>query len=297
MDVSIIIVNYNTKNLTLQCIDSIYEKTNDVSFEIIVVDNNSTDGSQELLSHDKRIVFVEAGENLGFGKANNLGLRQAQGKYIFFLNSDTLLLNNAVKEFFIFAESQTENIGAIGCLLTDKLGRVIHSFSEFPSINWVFKSVVVAHFFQLFFKKKYQLYDKADSDITLPVFQVDYVTGADLFVRRTVIDKYGAFDPDFFMYYEESEMQYRWSKNGYLSYIIKAPQIIHFEGGSQKKNTDFNVDKFIRSFNSEKSYFKKTKSRYCYLLYRMSALIYIFVFIKNKLSFKNMCIAVNVLFS
>ncbi len=296
MDVSIIIVNYNTKNLTLQCIDSIYEKTNDVSFEIIVVDNNSTDGSQELLSHDKRIVFVEAGENLGFGKANNLGLRQAQGKYIFFLNSDTLLLNNAVKEFFIFAESQTENIGAIGCLLTDKLGRVIHSFSEFPSINWVFKSVVVAHFFQLFFKKKYQLYDKADSDITLPVFQVDYVTGADLFVRRTVIDKYGAFDPDFFMYYEESEMQYRWSKNGYLSYIIKAPQIIHFEGGSQKKNTDFNVDKFIRSFNSEKSYFKKTKSRYCYLLYRVSALIYIFVFIKNKLSFKNMCLAVNVLF-
>lgn len=296
MDVSIIIVNYNTKNLTLQCLDSIYEKTKDVSFEIIVVDNNSTDGSQELLSHDKRIVFVEAGENLGFGKANNLGLRQAQGKYIFFLNSDTLLLNNAVKEFFIFAESQTKNIGAIGCLLTDKLGRVIHSFSEFPSINWVFKSVVVAHFFQLFFKKKYQLYDKADSDITLPVFQVDYVTGADLFVRRTVIDKYGAFDPDFFMYYEESEMQYRWSKNGYLSYIIKAPQIIHFEGGSQKKNTDFNVDKFIRSFNSEKSYFKKTKSRYCYLLYRVSALIYIFVFIKNKLSFKNMCIAVNVLF-
>lgn len=296
MDVSIIIVNYNTKNLTLQCLDSIYEKTKDVSFEIIVVDNNSTDGSQELLSHDKRIVFVEAGENLGFGKANNLGLRQAQGKYIFFLNSDTLLLNNAVKEFFIFAESQTKNIGAIGCLLTDKLGRVIHSFSEFPSINWVFKSVVVAHFFQLFFKKKYQLYDKADSDITLPVFQVDYVTGADLFVRRTVIDKYGAFDPDFFMYYEESEMQYRWSKNGYLSYIIKAPQIIHFEGGSQKKNTDFNVDKFIRTFNSEKSYFKKTKSRYCYLLYRVSALIYIFVFIKNKLSFKNMCIAVNVLF-
>lgn len=296
MDVSIIIVNYNTKQLTCQCIDSIYEKTNGVSFEIIVVDNNSTDGSQELLSHDKRIVFVEAGENLGFGKANNLGLRQAQGKYIFFLNSDTLLLNNAVKEFFIFAESQTENIGAIGCLLTDKLGRVIHSFSEFPSINWVFKSVVVAHFFQLFFKKKYQLYDKADSDITLPVFQVDYVTGADLFVRRTVIDKYGAFDPDFFMYYEESEMQYRWSKNGYLSYIIKAPQIIHFEGGSQKKNTDFNVDKFIRSFNSEKSYFKKTKSRYCYLLYRVSAFIYIFVFIKNKLSFKNMCIAVNVLF-
>ena len=296
MDVSIIIVNYNTKNLTLQCLDSIYEKTKDVSFEIIVVDNNSTDGSQELLSHDKRIVFVEAGENLGFGKANNLGLRQAQGKYIFFLNSDTLLLNNAVKEFFIFAESQTKNIGAIGCLLTDKLGRVIHSFSEFPSINWVFKSVVVAHFFQLFFKKKYQLYDKADSDITLPVFQVDYVTGADLFVRRTVIDKYGAFDPDFFMYYEESEMQYRWSKNGYLSYIIKTPQIIHFEGASQKKNTDFNVDKFIRSFNSEKSYFKKTKSRYCYLLYRVSALIYIFVFIKNKLSFKNMCIAVNVLF-
>lgn len=84
MDVSIIIVNYNTKQLTCQCIDSIYEKTNGVSFEIIVVDNNSTDGSQELLSHDNRIVFIEAGENLGFGKANNLGIKKSLGRYLFF---------------------------------------------------------------------------------------------------------------------------------------------------------------------------------------------------------------------
>ena len=106
MDVSIIIVNYNTKNLTLQCIDSIYEKTIGVSFEIIIVDNNSTDGSQELLSQDNRIVFVEAGENLGFGKANNLGVEKSNGKFIFFLNSDTILVNNAINIIvFIFLSS------------------------------------------------------------------------------------------------------------------------------------------------------------------------------------------------
>jgi GT2 family glycosyltransferase len=73
MDVSTILVNYNTKEMTLDCINSIYDKTNGVEFEVIVVDNNSSDGSKEVLSDDKRITFVEAGDNLGFGKANNLG--------------------------------------------------------------------------------------------------------------------------------------------------------------------------------------------------------------------------------
>lgn len=144
MDVSIIIVNYNTKRLTCQCIDSIIEKTEGVSFEIIVVDNNSTDGSQELLSHDNRIVFIEAGENLGFGKANNLGFKKSTGKYLFFLNSDTILLNNALLYFFDFYESFKGRIGGVGCLLENDKGLHIHSYADFPCLKSVLCGFCVA---------------------------------------------------------------------------------------------------------------------------------------------------------
>ena len=86
MHVSIIIVNYNTKQLTKNCIESIIAKTSGVEYEIILVDNESSDGSQEVFASDKQIKFIEAGENLGFGKANNLGAQYAKGDYIFFLN-------------------------------------------------------------------------------------------------------------------------------------------------------------------------------------------------------------------
>ena len=134
MDVSIIIVNYNTCELTKQCIDSIFEKIDGVSFEVIVVDNDSKDDSIKVLSQDSRITFVASDANLGFGKANNLGVEHSLGKYIFFLNSDTLLVNNAVKLFFDFMEQHQINksVGAIGCLLMDNKLRRIHSFADFP---------------------------------------------------------------------------------------------------------------------------------------------------------------------
>ena len=155
MDVSIIIVNYNTKNLTLQCIDSIYEKTIGVSFEIIIVDNNSTDGSQELLSQDNRIVFVEAGENLGFGKANNLGVEKSNGKFIFFLNSDTILVNNAIKCFYDYSiNHQQLKLGAIGCLLENRDGEKVHSYGFFPTKHSLFTNYIKAGFRLIFHKTK-----------------------------------------------------------------------------------------------------------------------------------------------
>ena len=102
-DISIIIVNYNTLHVLRPCLDSIIEQTIGIDYEIIVVDNGSTDGSIEALSADSRITLISTGENLGFGRANNKGLEQAKGEYIFFLNSDTLLKNNAVKMLYDFA--------------------------------------------------------------------------------------------------------------------------------------------------------------------------------------------------
>ena len=120
MTVSIIIVNYNTLHVLKPCLDSIIEHTIGIDYEIIVVDNGSTDGSIEVLSQDNRITLIQTGENLGFGKANNKGLEQAKGKYILFLNSDTLLRNNAIKIFYDFAEQYQGKLGALGGILEDR---------------------------------------------------------------------------------------------------------------------------------------------------------------------------------
>ncbi len=281
MDVSIIIVNYNTKRLTCQCIDSIIEKTEGVSFEIIVVDNNSTDGSQELLSHDNRIVFIEAGENLGFGKANNLGFKKSTGKYLFFLNSDTILLNNALLYFFDFYESFKGRIGGVGCLLENDKGFHIHSYADFPCLKSVLCGFCVAFLSKISNKRTKVDIDKAVK--TNEYFFVDYVTGADLFVDRKIVEQYGAFDPDFFMYYEETEMQKRWNKNGYKSVIIREPRIIHLEGCSVgKQKESLNERKFFMNLKSQRMYFKKTRSFIGYLGYRFISLLYLVPILRGK---------------
>ena len=273
MDVSIIIVNYNTCELTKQCIDSIFEKTDGVSFEVIVVDNDSKDDSIKVLSQDSRITFVASDANLGFGKANNLGVEHSLGKYIFFLNSDTLLVNNAVKLFFDFMEQHQINksVGAIGCLLMDNQLRRIHSFADFPKVGRFLADEWTDHFLKRFNKSTKRLDDRVEIPVDKEFFSVDYVTGADIFVNRSVLEKYGGFDKDFFMYYEESEMQNRWKRLGGLqSFIVKGPEIIHLEGKSQQGQ---NYSKYLRQLRSQMIYFKKTCSPVKYYTYRIAFML------------------------
>lgn len=276
MDVSIILVNYNTREMTKKCIDSVYEHTSKLSFEIILVDNDSHDGSQEVFSKDKRIIFLESGSNLGFGRANNLGLKYAKGKYVFFLNTDTLLKNNAIEQFFEFAEShQDEKIGAIGCPLVDANGNPSFSCGHFLKVKMIFLTLTqhFGHVPDIYGKNKQIL---GDSD---KVANVDYVSGANIFVRKEVVDKYGAFDADFFMYYEETEMQHRWKSNGYGSKLLRGPEIVHLEGGSFKKPPKNNRKAYSRKLlvnrRSEMLFFKKSYSMLYYLLYRVCFFLYV----------------------
>ncbi len=234
MDVSVIIINYNTKEQTCDCLDSILNKTSDVSYEIILVDNASHDGSKEFFEKDERVKYVYSNENLGFGKANNLGLKYASGKYLFLLNSDTLLVNNAIKIFFDEFEKKDDEIACMGCLLKNKKGETIHSYGRFPTLwNEILRRPFSVLRFAGFTRAGYDTpsyrYSKNKD------FIVEYVTGADLFLRKDVADKYGLFDPDFFMYYEDAELQYRYHKNGYKSCIIDKPSIIHLVGGSDER--------------------------------------------------------------
>lgn len=193
------------------------DQTTNVIFEIIIVDNNSTkDNSVEILSNIPNIVFIKSNYNLGFGNANNLGFKHSKGKYIFLLNSDTVLLNNAVKIFFDRMEKSSKNIACLGAILKDEDLNIVHSYGSFPSIKSCLKSSYLLYLHYLTNKKNNQ------PELTIPEndFEVDYIMGADIFIKRETIRKFNLFDPDFFMYYEETEMQFRFKKNGLRSIII-----------------------------------------------------------------------------
>lgn len=284
MNVSIIIVNYNTYELTSECIESIFKHTFDICFEVIVVDNGSCDNSVSKLSKDSRIHLIKSSTNLGFGKANNLGLTFAKGKYIFLLNSDTLVLNNAVKIFYDFAESSPSTVGFIGCVLKNEYMMPIHSYSQFPSIFNMLINIFKIYIRIIGLVKVAEHIQKEDYS-KLPA-SVDYITGADLFVKRSTIEKFGFFDPDFFMYFEETELQERYRKVGYSSIIIDGPLIIHREGGSFNNYVSYN--KRLLFTRGMFIYFKKKYNLLNYIFFRLLFFLFIpIILFSSKYNVKN----------
>lgn len=265
MDVSIIIVNYNTLGLTSDCIESVVDKTSDLEYEIILVDNASTDGSKEVFLQDARIRYIYSDQNLGFGRANNLGIWEAKGRYLFFLNSDTILLNNAVKYFFDFCEGhQDEKIGALGAILKDQNQKNIHSYGKFITPAGEIMNVVSKYL--RFLKKQEYLHPTS----VLQPEAVDYITGADLFVPRGICDELGVFDPAFFMYCEEVDWQFRMAKAGYKRLVIDGPLIIHLEGGSDPSNTRlWSFHRIENIFRSKLLYIKKHYNYFVFWSYKL----------------------------
>lgn len=211
MDVSIIIVNYNTIELTRNCLRSIFEQTNGIDFEVIVSDNGSTDGSVEMIKAEfPQVILIENGANLGFGAANNRGLKIAEGKYIFYLNSDTVLLNNAVKIFFDYWENspEKEKIGALGCNLRNSSDEIVISFAQFPTVKSE-KQYLLHCFLSSLYVKKLFYSVKKSKKIQKHIGNVDFIIGADLFLKN---DEYAEFDEDYFMYYEESDLQLKFKR-------------------------------------------------------------------------------------
>lgn len=267
-NVSVIIVNYNTRKITCDCLDSIFKHTVGIYFEVIVIDNNSVkDDSILVLSQYPNIKFIKSNENIGFGKANNLALKYAKGKYIFLLNSDTIFLNNAIKIFFDSMQKLPANISCIGTRLMAADFTQNHSFEEFPSILSTIRNSLDLYLEPLGIKfKKFneRLFDG------LECFEVPYIIGADMFIRKSVIDQLGLFDPDFFMYYEESEMQFRYSKAGYKQMIISGPEIVHFECASTKvQGKKYSYEQRRMFFTSLFIYMRKRYSLFKYIVFRI----------------------------
>jgi GT2 family glycosyltransferase len=234
VSVSIIIVNYNTIKYVVNAIDSIFEKTEDIDFEIIVVDNNSSDNSESILreKYDEKIIYLGLSENIGFGRANNKAAKIAKGRNLFLLNPDTLLMNNAIKILSDYLDENKE-VAVCGGNLYDEKHRPVHSFSRnfapiFTELNNLFFRLPE----KIFYGKNYFF------NYTKKPFDVGYITGADMMIRKYLFDKLKGFDEDFFMYSEESEMSYRIHKLNYKIVSIPGAHIVHLEGRSFSSNFD-----------------------------------------------------------
>lgn len=286
MDVSVIIVNYNTKSLLLNCLDSIIHHTDGIQYEIIVIDNNSSESINDTIKKEyPNIKLIESKENIGFGKANNLGAKSAKGKYLFLLNSDTVLLNNAIKFFYDFMHENENslNIGALGCWLEDLYGNTTHSFGNFPTIknmilyilNRIYRRIIS------FFNKNNPL--KKSDDYK----SVDFILGADLFINRNLFYKLNGFDPEFFMYFEETDLQKRMNDLQLERLVIPLPRIIHLEGGSTGAGKKMNYSALMMSQKSLNYYASKHFEGYKYRLLRSYIILErIFFSLTLKLTYK-----------
>ena len=236
MTLSVIIVNYNVKYFLEQCLYSVLKAAEEVETEVIVVDNHSTDESLPyLVPKFPQVKFVRNRTNSGFGKACNRGLEAATGRYILFLNPDTLVAEDSFVNSIEFFEAQSD-CGALGVKMIDGSGAFLkESKRAFPSpLTSLFKLFGLSHLFpssKLFSRYHLGHLDKEKNH------EVDVLAGAYLMVRRNVLEEVGSFDEAFFMYGEDVDLSYRIQKAGYKNYYLADTTIIHFKGESTKRGS------------------------------------------------------------
>lgn len=269
MDVSVIYVNYHTSALILDSLKTLVEKTDGVTYEVIIVDNDTEPdlpGRFRTLFPEMELKFVMLKENIGFGRANNEGVKIARGRNVFFLNPDTLLVNNAVGELSDYLDKNPET-GVVGGNLTDEKGMPMLSFRRLlPGINWEINELL-NHIPEKIRYGRNLIYNYG----THPI-EVGYVTGADLMMPMSVVDATGGFSDDFFMYYEETDLCWRVKKLGYGIKCVPTARIIHLEGGSFGPEM-VNPARIKRSEVSRRIFYRRNispwKTRLADFIYRM----------------------------
>lgn len=226
--VSMIIVNYHSSALINECLDSIYIQTPDsLPFEIIIVDNASEDLTVSIShSPNDNLKFIQLTQNIGFGRANNAGAEIARGEYLFFLNPDTLLLNDAIGILYRFMDDN-ELCGIAGGNLFSVDNKPNISFRRItPGVRFEMNEIFHLIPEKLAFKEN-RFFNHTGKPL-----KVAHISGADLMIRKDIFDKLGGFSPEFFMYYEETDLCRRVSKAGWKLYSVPEAKIIHLEGGT-----------------------------------------------------------------
>lgn len=249
MDVSVIIVNYNTTGHLVNCLNSLFEYSSGYNFEVIVVDNNSTEKDIEDIMVDyPGVKFLLRNVNNGFGGGCNYGEANANGKYLLFVNPDVSFLSNVNYELLKIMESNPD-LAVVSPLYLEDSGNFTFIFKHSPGFRWTFSeafgNMFVKIFSVFFFKEK--------NDYNTP-FEVDWVMGSFIFVRADIFREVNGFDENMFLYYEDVDLQTRIKALGYKIFYYPPFTIKHLERSS------------IRSYNGENLYyFHLTRSNLIYM--------------------------------
>lgn len=267
VDISIIIVNYKVKDYIMPCIESIYETVPKMlSFEIIVVDNHSQDGSVEAIqSTYPDVLLIENHFNEGFSKGINRGASKSSGQYLFILNPDTILQNNAISTL-LASINQDENIGAVGPQLISVDGHRQQSYWKFPTFFNTILSLLYMD--KLNYKKNYYGFPPHK------IFDVDSISGGAIFIRSHIFNLCNGFDTNLF-WMEDIDLCYRLNKKGFRTVYSSEATVIHFQGKSATQNYRLSI---YNQLISKIKYFKKHGTRFGY--WGLSACIFFIATIK-----------------
>lgn len=262
IDLSIIIINYNTKKITKDCIGSVVKNTRGIEYEIIVVDNASTDGSVEVLEKLEKMIsnlkLIKNRQNKGFGPGNNQGIKVSKGEFVLLLNTDTVIHDNTLSEMVAFTR-KNKRVGVATCALKNPDGSLQGTGGYFPNLfrvfAWMFflddiplldtliKPFHPVHGQSPFYKGTGQFRRRREQD---------WVTGAFLLTRKEVIDEIGPFDEDYFMYTEEVDFCFRVKEKGWKVWYLPDWSITHLGGASS--TAEFPI---LSEYKGVKLFYKK----------------------------------------
>lgn len=246
VDLSIILVNYKSPQLLLDCLATVYAETTRHSFEIIVVDNDSQDNSRELtLAAYPQVIWIPMSYNSGFARANNAGITVSKGRNILLLNTDTLVKNGALDKTLDLFEARPEYVACgVQLLNTDGTHQISGAHVTKGGLNTVLPLPYLGNFVRYW---GYKLNARVPSVTSVSeVTDVDWIVGAFVMVRKEVLAKSGLLDEDFFMYAEEIEWCARLKKQGKLC-LFEAPQVVHIGGGTS--SSFYNADEWNNGKN------------------------------------------------
>jgi GT2 family glycosyltransferase len=250
---SIVIVNYNVKNLLKRCLESVFEYEKDIEFEVIVVDNSSSDRSQEMLKRDfPGVKLIENNRNLGFSAGCNQGIRESRGRYILLLNPDAELTPGGINDMIDFMDSKPE-VGICGPKMTDQKGNLQFSCRSFPSYLTAVssnQSVLNRIFPENFLSQKYLLKNQDHSEIR----EVDWVSGSCLLAKREAFEKVGLLDERFYMYVEDVDLCYRAELAGFSVFYFPNVVVIHHIGKSTQRRK---IDMLVEHHKSMYHFYRK----------------------------------------
>lgn len=257
MDLTIIVVNWNSANDVQRCLRSLFATTKDLVFETIVVDNASFDSCQDMLDREfPQVRFLQSKINLGFGKANNLGVQAARGGHLLFLNPDTEIQGSALRTMLDAARRHSQ-AGCVGCrLLNSDRSLQTSCIQSFPTLaNQLLDSEILR---RLFPNSRLWGIRALHRDSATPS-AVEVISGACIMIRREVFDAVGGFSADYFMYAEDADLCYKTARAGWTNLYVPAASVIHHGDSSVRKaRTNFAM---IMAADALTRYFRKHHGR------------------------------------